>query len=113
MAYGKIDGYDTIRLLSKDQKHFTIVGGYYELFKRYPEEAFFLAKLTYSEKLTGGCIMETIVPVSFDEFRMTLDYSEESSLTHYRLQKLPEKLDKIEKALNQISGKLGCPPSYH
>jgi len=106
VSYGKKEGYDSIRLLAKGQKHYTVVGGYYKFFKRYPDEAFFLAKLTYSQSLNGGGIMEVIVPVSFDEFRMTLDYNEESSLTHYRLQQLPKKLDQIQSALEHISNKL-------
>ena len=107
VSYGKKEGYDSIRLLPKGQKHFTVVGGYYEFYDRYPNEAFFLAKLTYSTSLTGEDMLEAIIPVSFDEFRMTLDYNEESSLTHYRLQQLPKKLEQIQSALQHISNKLG------
>lgn len=106
VSFGKKKGYESIRFLAKGQKHFTVVGGYYEFYDRYPNEAFFLAKLTYSTSLTGEEVLEATVPVSFDEFRMTLDYHEESSLTHYRLQQLPKKLEEIVSMLGRISKKL-------
>lgn len=56
--------------------------------------------------LTGAEVIEAALPVSFDEFRMTLDYHEESSLTHYRLQQLPKKLEEIVSMLGRISKKL-------
>ncbi|CAG5003140.1 hypothetical protein DYBT9275_03069 [Dyadobacter sp. CECT 9275] len=106
ISFSKDERYNVIRLLSKGQSHHTVIDGYYPFYERYPEEAFFMAKLSYSEDVAGNSKMEIIIPVSLDEFRSTLDYHTESSKTNYELQQLPKKLDKIKSALDNITCKL-------
>ncbi len=110
VSFAKEPRYNVIRTLAKGQTHLTVVDAYHQFFERYPSEAFFLAKLSYSETLTGENKMEVIVPVSFDEFRTTLDYSHETSKTNYKLQQLPDKFDQIKKSLDNIAHSLNHEP---
>lgn len=106
VSFCKHEQYNLIRVLSKGQTHLTMVDGYNQFYERYPQEAFFLAKISYSEKVNVKNTIEVIVPVSFDEYRTTLDYSHESSKTHFELQKIPKQLDKIESSISKIAAGL-------
>jgi hypothetical protein len=103
VSFCKNEQYNLIRVLPKGHTHLTMVDGYYQFYERYPQEAFFLAKISYSEKADAKSTTDVIVPVSFDEYRTTLDYSHESSKTHYELQKIPKQLNNIEASLNKIA----------
>jgi len=86
----------------------TLIDGVPQFFQAYkPEEADYSGEIEFRD--AAGKKHSHPFRVNAGQFCGTLMHDEESLKTHYELQKIPDKLDAIERTLRNIRGVLEPP----
>jgi hypothetical protein len=96
---GPLHGGETIPVIVPDETIRDDVGSASGLFQKHMD-ATFHATVTYKDASTRTQKFETVV--SAEQYRQTLTYTTESPKTHYRLQQLPDKIDRLTQAVQSL-----------
>jgi len=98
--------FDRIISLQKGESHFLVIDGYWQFFENNKSPANYIALVKYTDQFKGGNEYEIIIPISMEEFRLTLDYAKESTRADYAITQMPDRIDKIARILNNIADSL-------
>ncbi len=103
VSFANDENFNYLSSLLKGDTHLIIIDGYFQLFDRYPEGTNFVAFITFYDRMEDGNKYEVAIPISFDGYRNTLNYTKEQTKTHFDLQKLRGDLHKIENRLSDLN----------
>ncbi len=105
VAFHQQKVFDRIAALQKDEKYYLFIDEFHAFFEK-NDPAIFLAKITFEDNIIHGEKYTSIVPISLEEQKTTLDYINERSKTEYRIQQLPEKLNEIKLQLEKLNNNI-------
>ncbi|GGC08624.1 hypothetical protein [Dyadobacter sediminis] len=103
VAIHKQQEFDRVISLQKGESHFITVDGYYQFYENNKAPTNYIAKINFTDQISGGNYYEIIVPLSMEEFRITLDHNKESTKAEYSITLLPKKIDAISKLLTDLN----------
>jgi hypothetical protein len=103
VAIHKQQEFDRVISLQKGESHFIKVDGYNQFYKDNEAPTNYIAQINFTDKLSGGNEYEIIVPLSMEEFRITLDHNKESTKAEYSVTLLPKKFDELSKLLSDLN----------
>ncbi|WP_235129090.1 hypothetical protein [Dyadobacter sp. CY347] len=93
--------------LHKGESHFITVDGYYQFYEKNEAPTNYIGRVSFTDQMIGGNEYNIDIPLSMEEFRITLDHNKESTKAEYSIMKLPGKLDEIAKQLSIFNSKIG------
>lgn len=102
ICFSKEPIYNHLVALPKGGTHYIWVDEFYNFFEL-NKPAYFIALISFQEKMEGGTVTTMEIPLSLESSARTLTYVKEIRRTEYEIQKIPDELKKINDTLKTLT----------